>query len=291
MKILITGCNGQLGRDCQTVLGAWHSLACLDLPDIDIADPASVRAAMERFAPETVVNCAAYTRVDDAEKHPELCHRVNALGPAHLAQACAERQARLIHISTDYVFDGLRPPGEVYTEDDPPRPLGVYGETKLAGERPVLAYARGTVLRTAWLYGATGPNFLLTMLRLAHRQPPQPIRVVNDQHGTPTWSGRLARQIARLLEVDAPGLYHATSQGACTWYELARRFLKAMGCDAEVVPITTAEYPTPARRPANAVLENRNLKRAGLDVMIPWEEDLDAFVALNRESWLRRVQL
>lgn len=290
MKILITGCNGQLGRDCQTALGAWHSLACLDLPDIDIASPDSIRAAMARFAPEVVVNCAAYTRVDDAEKHPELCHRVNALGPAHLAQACAERQARLIHISTDYVFDGLRAPGEVYTEDDPPRPLGVYGETKLAGERPVLAYARGTVLRTAWLYGATGPNFLLTMLRLAQRRPPQAIRVVNDQHGTPTWSGRLARQIARLLEVDAPGLYHATSQGACTWYELARRFLEAMGCAAEVVPITTAEYPTPARRPANAVLENRNLKRAGLDVMIPWEEDLDAFVAQNRESWLRRVQ-
>ena len=291
MKILITGCNGQLGRDCQTALGAWHSLACLDLPDIDIASPGSLRAAMARFAPEAVVNCAAYTRVDDAEKHPELCHRVNALGPAHLAQACAERGARLIHISTDYVFDGARPLGEVYIEDDLPRPLGVYGETKLAGERPVLAYARGTVLRTAWLYGATGPNFLLTLLRLAQRRPPQAIRVVNDQHGTPTWSGRLARQIARLLEVDAPGLYHATSQGACTWFELARRFLEAMGCAAEVVPITTAEYPTPARRPANAVLENRNLKRAGLDVMIPWEEDLDAFVALNRESWLRRVQL
>lgn len=290
MKILITGCNGQLGRDCQTVLGAWHSLACLDLPDIDIASPDSIRAAMERFAPEAVVNCAAYTRVDDAEKHPELCHRVNALGPAHLAQACAERQARLIQISTDYVFDGLRPLGEAYTEDDPPRPLGVYGETKLAGERPVLAYARGTVLRTAWLYGATGPNFLLTMLRLAQRQPPQAIRVVNDQHGTPTWSGRLARQIARLLEVDVPGLYHATSQGACTWFHLARRFLTAMGCAAEVVPITTAEYPTPARRPANAVLENRNLTRAGLDVMIPWEEDLDAFVAQNRSTWLRRVQ-
>ncbi|MGI6099719.1 MAG: dTDP-4-dehydrorhamnose reductase [Lentisphaerae bacterium] len=290
MKILIVGCNGQLGRDCQTAFGARHELMCLDLPEIDIANPDSIRTAMEQFAPEAVVNCAAYTRVDDAEKHPELCHRVNALGPQYLAQACEAIQARLFHISTDYVFDGLRPLGEVYTEDDTPSPLGVYGATKLAGERPVLAYARGTVLRTAWLYGATGPNFLLTMLRLARRQPPQPIRVVNDQHGTPTWSWRLALQIAHLLEVDAPGLYHATSQGSCTWFVLARRFLEAMGCSVEVVPITTAEYPTPARRPANSVLDNRNLKRAGLDVMIPWEEDLDAFVALNRESWLRRVQ-
>jgi dTDP-4-dehydrorhamnose reductase len=290
MNILIIGCNGQLGRDCQTALSARHTLGCLDLPEIDITVLSSVQNWMARFAPEAVVNCAAYTRVDDAEKHPEICYKVNAVGPANLAQSCAEQHARLIHVSTDYVFDGARPRGEAYTEDDPPSPLGVYGETKLAGEQPVLSYVRGTVLRTAWLYGATGPNFLLTMLRLALRQPPQAIRVVNDQVGTPTWSARLARQIARLLEVDRPGLYHATSQGSCTWHELAQRFLDQMGAACEVIPITTAEHPTPARRPANAVLENRNLKRAGLDVMIPWEEDLDAFVALNRESWIRRVQ-
>lgn len=290
MNLLIVGANGQLGRDCQTALGAAHSLSCLDLPEIDIADLASVRAWVTRLAPDAVVNCAAYTRVDDAETHAELCHRVNALGPANLAQACAERNAKLIHISTDYVFDGTRPPGEVYTEDDTPNPMSVYGATKLAGEKPVLAYAQGAVLRTAWLYGATGPNFLLTMLRLALRQPPQPIRVVNDQFGTPTWSGRLARQIGRLLEDYRPGLYHATSQGSCSWYDLARRFLTEMEVPHEVIPIPTADYPTPARRPANAVLENRNLKRAGLDVMIPWEADLEAFVALNRLNWMRRMQ-
>ncbi len=290
MKVLIVGANGQLGRDCQVALGANHSLTCLDLPEIDIADAASVDGWIARLGPDAVVNCAAYTRVDDAETHAGLCRRINADGPANLARACAGLDARLVHISTDYVFDGTRPAGEVYTEDDPPRPASVYGRTKLDGERPVLAYPRGAVLRTAWLYGASGPNFLLTMLRLALRQPPQPIRVVNDQVGTPTWSGRLARQIARLLEDYRPGLYHATSQGQCTWFDLAKRFLAAMDVPHTLIPITTAEYPTPARRPANSVLDNRNLRLAGLDVMIPWEEDLDAFVALNRDAWIRRMQ-
>lgn len=290
MNVLIVGANGQLGRDCQTALGAAHSLVCLDLPEIDIADPASVRAWLTRVAPEAVVNCAAYTRVDDAETHADLCHRVNALGPANLAQVCAERQTKLIHISTDYVFDGTLAPGRAYTESDSPNPTSVYGASKLAGEQPVLACAQGAVLRTAWLYGAAGPNFLLTMLRLALRQPSQPLRVVNDQWGSPTWSGRLARQIGRLLEDYRPGLYHATAQGACTWYDLARRFLAEMGIACETIPIATADYPTPARRPANAVLENRNLQQAGLDVMIPWEADLEAFVAHNRAPWLRRLQ-
>ena len=290
MNVLIVAANGQLGRDCQTALGAAHKLVCLDLPEIDITAPASIASWMTRVAPEVVINCAAYTRVDDAETHAELCHRINAQGPANLAQACAERQAKLIHISTDYVFDGTLSLGQAYTEDDVPNPKSVYGAAKLAGEQPVLAYAQGTVLRTAWLYGAAGPNFPLTMLRLALRQPPQPIRVVNDQYGSPTWSGRLARQIGRLREDYRPGLYHATAQGSCTWFDFAGRFLTEMGLTQELIPITTADYPTPARRPANSVLENRNLKRAGLDVMIPWEADIEAFVEQNKAAWLRRLQ-
>ena len=318
MRILVVGANGQLGRDCIQLFSSVQGSAdrggtrlsrpscgpvlrplsgsapCeavlgLDLPDIDITDPASVAAAFAAFRPNAVVNCAAYTRVDDAESHEGLCSRINADGPANLAAACDAAGAILVHVSTDYVFDGAKPLGQAYVEDDPPAPASAYGRTKLAGEAPVLAYAKGAVLRTAWLYGATGANFLRTMLRLSLRRPPAPIRVVDDQHGSPTWSGSLARQIGRLLGDFHPGLYHATSQGSCTWYGLTRRFFSAAGIDHEVVPIATADYPTPARRPANSVLENRNLKRLGLDAMPPWEEDVDAFARAVVPAWTREI--
>ncbi len=291
MRVLIAGANGQLGRDCQTVLGASHDLCALDLPELDIARADSVRAWFERVRPEAVINCAAYTRVDDAEQQRDLAFTVNAQGPATLAAACREHGAHLVQISTDYVFDGLKPRPQVYTEDDVPCPLSVYGRSKLDGEAPVLALAEhGAVLRTAWLYGRNGHNFLRTMLRLASRRPAQPIRVVSDQFGSPTWSGRLARQIARLLEDFQPGLYHATAHGSCTWHDLAVRFLAGMGVPHTVVPITTADYPTPARRPANAVLENHNLKTRGLDVMVPWEMDVDAFADSVRTAWIQELQ-
>ncbi|MGI6496176.1 MAG: dTDP-4-dehydrorhamnose reductase [Kiritimatiellia bacterium] len=289
MNILITGANGQLGRDCQQVLGATHSLCPVDLPDIDIAEPCSVRGWFERFRPDCVVNCAAYTRVDDAESNAALCERVNALGPAVLADACREAGAKLVHISTDYVFDGTRPVPNPYVETDTPNPQSVYGRTKLAGEAPVLALPEGAVLRTAWLYGASGANFPRTMLRLALRNPPAPLRVVADQFGSPTWSGRLARQIARLLEDFHPGLYHATAQGYCSWHDVAVRFLRACGLDAEPAAISTADYPTPARRPSNSILDNHALRERGLDVMIPWQEDIDAFAKQVAPAWIQET--
>ncbi len=290
MKVLIIGANGQLGRDCQVALAPDHELVCLDLPQFDLTRRESVEEWLQRVEPEAVVNCAAYTAVDRAESEPELCELVNATGPALLAAACAALGTKLIHISTDYVFDGSLPLGQAYHESDRPNPVSVYGRTKLAGEAPVLAWREGAVLRTAWLYGASGPNFLLTMLRLALRRPAQPIRVVDDQYGAPTWSGRLARQIARLLEEWQPGLYHATALGVTTWYQVAQRFLERMEVEHELLPITTADYPTPARRPANSVLAHDNLTRNGLDVMHPWEVDLDAFTIHQRQEWLRRVQ-
>lgn len=291
MTILISGANGQLGRDCRTVLGAGHTLCCLDLPELDITQRESIEAWLERARPDAVINCAAYTRVDDAEKQAALCQAVNANGPALLAESCGARGIKLLHISTDYVFDGAKPRGAVYTEDDAPCPLGVYGASKLAGEGPVLALSElGAVLRTAWLYGAHGANFPRTMLRLALRTPPQPLRVVNDQTGSPTWSGRLARQIARLLEDFRPGLYHATAEGSCTWFEFAARFLERIDVPHTLLPIATADYPTAARRPQHAVLENRNLKAAGLNVMIDWQRDVDSFAATVREPWLREMK-
>lgn len=289
MKILITGANGQLGRDCQSVLGASHELCCVDLPDVDITDPASVRGWFARFSPDCVVNCAAYTRVDDAESHADLCEKVNARGPAVLADACREAGAKLVHISTDYVFDGAKPVPQAYVETDSPNPQSVYGRTKLAGEAPVLAIPGGAILRTAWLYGAGGANFPRTMLKLALRPPEMPFRVVADQFGSPTWSGRLARQIARLLEDFHPGLYHATAQGHCTWHDFACRFLRAAGIARMPEKIPTSAYPTPATRPANSILDNAALRSRGLDVMLPWEEDVDAFAATVAPIWKKEM--
>ena len=285
MKILIIGASGQLGQDCKERLAARHELLCLDRPEIDITDLESIRRHVNAFRPDAVVNCAAYTRVDGAESDEAVCHRVNAEGPINIALALAGTDAALIHISTDYVFDGSKPLGQSYTEEDIPCPVSAYGRTKLAGEDPVLAYEHGAVLRTAWLYGEHGNNFLRTMLRLSRK--PGPIRVVNDQHGSPTWSGSLARQIEHLLDHFRPGLYHATSQGSCTWYDLTKRFFAAAGIDHEVLPISTADYPTPASRPANSVLENQALKRAGIDVMPSWEEDIDANAKAFVKAWSR----
>ena len=291
-RLLIIGANGQLGQDCRRLFSPSLEVKCVDLPDIDITDLGSVAAQVAAFQPDAVVNCAAWTAVDKAESNEEICARVNALGPANIARALAEAGggAVLVHISTDYVFDGSKPLFEPYVEDDPPNPVSAYGRTKLAGERPVLEYAKGAVLRTAWLYGETGANFLRTMLRLALRTPATPIRVVDDQWGSPTWSGSLARQIQALLGRFTPGLYHATSQGHCTWCRLADRFLECAGVDHEVVPIATADYPTPARRPANSILDNRNLRALGIDVMPNWEDDLVAFARRVAPHWIEELR-
>ena len=288
MKILIIGANGQLGHDCTDVLAAHHELLCLDRPAIDITVLDSIRKQINAFQPDAVVNCAAYTRVDGAEADEAICQKINSEGPMNIALALAGTNAMFVHISTDYVFDGSKPLGENYVEEDTPCPVSAYGRTKLAGEAPVLAYERGAVLRTAWLYGEHGNNFLKTMLRLSKR--PAPIRVVSDQHGSPTWSGSLARQIEKLIGDFRPGLYHATSQGSCTWYDLTKRFFAAAGIDHEVISITTADYPTAATRPMNSVLDNRALQRAGLDVMPPWEEDIDKHARAFVRTWSEELE-
>jgi dTDP-4-dehydrorhamnose reductase len=285
MKILITGARGQLGRDCTRLLEPDHAVTPLDLPELDIAETGQVRAVMEQLRPDVVLNCAAYTRVDDCEDHREDAWRVNAIGPAVLAAAAGG--ARLIQISTDYVFDGQRPVPGCYTEDDPVRPLSCYGQSKLAGEEAVRTGCRHwAILRTAWLYGRHGGNFPKTMLRLSLRQPEKVLRVVNGQYGSPTWSWRLAEQLRTVIEAGATGLFHATAEGHTTWYEFAARILAAMHVPHNLQPCRNEEYPTRAIRPVNSILENSALKQAGLNVMRPWQEDLEEFVARHREELL-----
>ena len=291
MKILITGAGGQLGRDCTELLGGNHTVTCCDVPKIDITNPEQVAAIFRACTPEVVINCAAYTAVDGCETDQERCLAVNAAGPELLARQCQAHGSRMVQISTDYVFDGLRPPPGCYTEDNTPRPLSMYGRSKLAGDRAVQAATDNhLIIRTAWLYGIGNKNFLKTMLRLALADPNRTIKVVNDQHGSLTWSWRLALQIERLLASDLTGIVHATAEGHSTWYEGARFFLDAMGAPYSMVPCTTADYPTPTVRPANSILENAALKKAGLHLMQDWREDLKEYVARYRDALLAEVR-
>ncbi|MCD6294722.1 MAG: dTDP-4-dehydrorhamnose reductase [Deltaproteobacteria bacterium] len=281
MKILITGGAGQLGRDCTTVLKKSHEVTPVGSKALDIADRTAVNAFVKALKPDVILNCAAFTRVDDCETEKEPAWKVNVEGPKNLASAAGARGARMIHISTDYVFDGKKPVPDHYTETDNTHPISYYGLTKLEAEKAVCEETdRYSILRTAWLYGINGRNFLKTMLRLALGDPEREIQVVHDQFGSPTWSYRLAEQIATVLDADVNGLFHATSEGHCTWYELATTFLDEMEVPNAFVPCTTRDYPTPAKRPANAILENQRLKDEGLNIMRDWRTDLIQFVNL-----------
>ncbi|TAN38269.1 MAG: dTDP-4-dehydrorhamnose reductase [Verrucomicrobia bacterium] len=291
MKILITGANGQLGRDCQAALQPNHAVIATDLPEFDVTDGGQVHRQIAAHRPEVILNCAAFTRVDDCETKKDLAFRANAEAPNFLAQAARATNARLVHLSTDYVFDGMRTPPQPYTEDDAPRPVSVYGASKLAGEEAVRASgARFAIVRTAWLYGRYGGNFPKTMLRLALQQPERELRVINEQWGSPTWSWRLAEQIKVVIETRAEGLFHATAEGCTTWHGFATAFLQAMNVPHRLVPCRTVDYPTPARRPGNSILDNRQLKAAGWNVMRPWAADVAEFVARYRDELLEEAR-
>ena len=274
---LVTGAGGQLGVELAATLDADRSveLTALDRKALDITDRAAVAEAVAGH--DVVVNAAAWTDVDGAEAHEAEATAINGHGAENLAIACARGGARLIQISTDYVFqgDGTTP----YDEDAPTDPINAYGRSKLVGEQAVLEHLpeRGYVLRTAWLYGAHGRNFVKTMLRLAGER--ETLTVIDDQRGQPTWTGALAAQILALGDQpEAPaGVYHATASGETTWCGLARAVFELAGLDPERVrPITTAEYPTPAKRPAYSVLGHRRWAEAGLPVLADWREMLAA---------------
>lgn len=291
MKIVIIGSKGQLGTDCCNILGVENEIIGCDIPEIDISSMTSVTDYLTPRKPEVIINCAAYTAVDHCETETELAWKVNADGPANLAKAATELGARLIHISTDYVFDGHLEPPNSYKETDPTNPLSQYGKSKLAGEEAVLKHASDhIILRTAWLYSAYGKNFLKTMLRLAVADPKREMKVVNDQYGSLTWSYTLARQIQKLLKADIQGIVHTTSEGYSTWYEAARYFLDTMGVEYAMAPCTTDEYPTPAHRPANSILENTILNDAGISTFTDWKKDIDAFVEKYREKLLAEAR-
>ena len=268
MTWLVIGSRGQLGTDLMDLLG--DKAVGLDVPDIDITDLDSVAQAIYEVGPELVVNCAAYTAVDAAESDETTAQAVNGTGAANVAEAAA--QTRLIHVSTDYVFDGTAT--TPYAENAAPSPRSAYGRTKLFGEQAVLRHPEAYVVRTAWLYGAAGNNFVKTMLGLEKTR--DTLSVVDDQVGQPTWSRDLAAQLILLGSSSAaPGIYHGTNSGQTSWYGFTRRIFELAGADPDrVLPTTTDEFPRPAPRPAYSVLGHDRWAQQGLPEMRPWDEAL-----------------
>lgn len=293
MRLLVSGAAGMLGHDVMRAgERAGHELVPVDLPELDITDPAAVEGLLDKLRGEpgslqAVINCAAWTDVDGAESRREAAKAVNADGAGNLARAAARIGAPLLHISTDYVFDGVAPlDGDgrprPYLESDPTAPRSVYGATKLEGERQVLAASpKHTVVRTAWLYGVDGKNFVETMLRLAGER--EAVQVVTDQIGSPTWSGHLAPAALGLLERQVTGLVHLTGTGEVSWNGFTREIFRQAEVECRVEPATSEQMARPAPRPAWSALAS---EREDVLPMPPWQDGLAGYLA-TRNGMMR----
>jgi len=284
LKVLITGCRGQLGKElCRQIeqlnqVRSQFQVVATDHDSLDITDAEQVERVISQEKPEVVINTAAYTKVDACEADERTAFRVNALGARNLAVAAYKIGAKILQVSTDYVFDGTG--NTPLREYDPINPLSVYGKSKALGEQMVMTTnPRYYILRTAWLYG-DGANFIRTILKLASEK--EELKVVNDQVGTPTSTVDLAKCILALIQTDYYGIYHGTCEGECTWYDFARRILVVKGIKKRVIPISTKELNLPAKRPAYSVLENFMLKLVGLNTFRNWEEAMTEY--LTREG-------
>ncbi len=283
MRILVFGRVGQLGSALAELLSPSHETIFLDQPEINLVDADTVPTHVAAHAPDLVINAAAYTAVDKAESEPELAQAINACAPEAMASACAVAGIPLLHYSTDYVFDGNA--STPYCETAPVAPCSVYGASKLAGERAVVkANDRHIILRTAWLYSHVGHNFLKTMLRLAAER--KPVRVVDDQVGSPTYAWDLAQASVAVVEAlaqdrdDVYGIFHATNTGVTSWHGFAEQIFKSAGCDpVELTPIPTEAYPTPAPRPAYSVLSCDRLAEVFGVRMPAWQDALARCIA------------
>jgi dTDP-4-dehydrorhamnose reductase len=282
VKVVVTGANGQLGTDLCRALHNFDVIALTHV-DIEIADIASVRESILKHKPAVIINTAAYVRVDDCEDEKDKAFRVNALGARNVAVVAQELGAKLVHISTDYVFGGeIEPRTTPYTEFDTPVPLSIYGKSKLAGENLVRHLCqKHFIIRSSGLFGVAGSsgkggNFIETMLRLAKER--DELKVVNDQVFSPTYTKDLAWKIAQLITTDYYGIFHITNRGACSWYEFTKEMLRLAGLKTSVVPITSDQYPQKARRPRYSVLDNSHLRLLGMDDMRPWQEALKDYL-------------
>jgi len=293
MKILITGSDGQLGSELknllknkQSELGAIPELikdakiVCIDISELDITNKEAVVVYTQKTRPDIIINCAAYTNVDDCEKNIDEAFQVNAIGARNMAIGAQEIKAKLIHISTDYVFsgDGCR----LYREFDLPDPQSVYGASKYLGEQYVREFcSKYFIVRTAWLYGYVGNNFVKTIMKVGREKGL--LKVVNDQIGNPTNAVDLAYHILKIAETSEYGIYHCAGNGECSWFDFAKKIVEYAGIKATVSPCTTKEYPRPAKRPAYSVLDNMMLRCTVGDEMRNWQDALKSFISKYSE--------
>lgn len=277
MKVLIIGAEGMLGHDLVDILSKENEISTTTIHTLDITDIEKTIDTVKDIKPEVVVHAAAFTDVNGSETNQDLAYKVNGIGTRNVAVACKESDSALVYICTDYVFDGEK--GSSYYEYDQTNPLSVYGKTKLLGEtyiRDILS--KFYIVRTSWLYGYHGPNFITTMLQLAKTN--DSLSVVNDQIGSPTYTVDLANAISQLIKKPSYGIYHITNSGKCSWYEYAREIFEIAGVEIEVKPVTTKEYPQPAARPKYSVLENYNWRMEGFTPLRSYKEALREYMAL-----------
>lgn len=276
MKVLVTGVKGQLGYDVMAELAKRNIEAIgVDIDEMDITDKISVEKVIGEAAPDVVVHCAAYTAVDAAEDNEALCRRVNADGTRNIAEVCKKLDCKMVYISTDYVFDGqgTRP----WEPDDERHPLNVYGQTKYEGELAVQEnLSKYFIVRIAWVFGKNGKNFVKTMLKLAETH--DKLTVVNDQFGSPTYTYDLARLLVDMIQTDKYGIYHATNEGTCTWYEFACEIFRQAGVKIEVTPVPASEYPAKAKRPENSRLDKSKLTENGFERLPSWQDALRRYI-------------
>jgi len=279
MKILIVGCLGMLGTDLMETFSPLYDVTGYDRPEMDISQPEACLAGVKEIKPDIVINAAAFTQVDDCETHQKEAFNINGYGAGNLSEAAASIGSLFVHFSTDYVFDGTSK--EAYREEDATNPQSIYGKSKLLGETLVRRNCPNhLILRTSWLFGRNGPNFIRTIIAAARKGTP--LRVVDDQKGSPTYSRDLAAQTLKMIAADCRSTYHVTNSGNCTWFDLASRVLQWAGIDGvPIAPVSTSEFQRAAPRPANSTLANARLEEEGLSLMRPWQDAAREYVEGN----------
>ncbi|XTR37210.1 dTDP-4-dehydrorhamnose reductase [Paraclostridium tenue] len=276
MKILVTGINGQLGYDVVKELNKrGHEAVGVDKEQMDLTVSSEIKECIEKNSPEAIIHCAAYTAVDDAEENEDLCSQINALAVKDIANCAKKLDIPMIYISTDYVFDGTKD-GE-YTEDDVPNPINIYGKTKYDGEKYVQEILeKYYIVRISWVFGENGNNFIDTMLRLSKDR--DSLNIINDQVGSPTYTKDLAPILVDMIETDEYGVYHATNEEFCSWYEFAKEIFNVAKVNINVTPISTSEYPTKANRPMNSKMSKDKLINNGFKQLRSWKEAVGEYI-------------
>jgi len=290
MKILILGATGGLGSDCRKVLGQEHEVICPGKEDVDVVSWDVVIEAFDSLSPDIVLNCVGLTDLEVCESDPFALRKINVEGPRNLAQSSARFGCKIVHVSCGHVFDGRKAMPQPYFEDDAPHPLSAYGRSKLESETAVRGNSPNYIIvRSHWLYGINGNNFVKSVLRHAVRGVSTPLQLPDDQFGAPTWSHRLALQIRELINKDGRGSYHATAYGYCSPFELARYVLKKLRLKAPIEPCSLTALSDGHLLPVNCVLENRLSKKQGVNIMANWEKDLDTFLEQFGDQLIREA--